>query len=468
VLVAWLSAMLARVPGQVWIQSRDWLLTGAIAGGVAPVGAWIALSKRRWWLRLPVGCVLFPSVLVVVWLMLARSAGLVRINASRTVWRTWASRAALALISVLIMLPLAAIYWRLATPLPIPQTTLPNPNGYDDLAEAGKMLQNVTVPYVGTTTFPGLKPATHAQLKAFVAKYAHVYDMIQTGLAKPCQVPVVWDDPQMTWFCVELGNSTSIHQLARALSAKAKLAELDGRIDDALAAYLDTIRLGRASAHGGLLHHWFRHRGFAGMGREGICRLRKSLSKRQYALLIPALTELMLREESLEGCSERDAAWNDNAPGWMGRLGHAMLAITGEDEAIFRRMGETGDTLRQSQTQARDRDLAKMRLLICDLAIRAYWLDHGRNPAKLADLVPDYLPEVPKDPFNGGQLVYRLAPNGYLLYSVGVNGVDDGGKNSGPTGLEENGDILLDDSPTPPPTPQIMFERKELVAPVLC
>jgi hypothetical protein len=45
----------------------------------------------------------------------------------------------------LIVMPLTAVYWRLATPLSIPKTTLPNPNGYDDLVQAGKMLQNVTV-----------------------------------------------------------------------------------------------------------------------------------------------------------------------------------------------------------------------------------------------------------------------------------------------------------------------------------
>ena len=64
--------------------------------------------------------------------------------------------------------------------------------------------------------------------------------------------------------------------------------------------------------------------------------------------------------------------------------------------------------------------------------------------------MPDYLPEVPKDPFSGKELVYRVTPTGYLLYSVGVDGKDDGGKSCGPTGLEEPGDILLDDPPSPP------------------
>ena len=54
---------------------------------------------------------------------------------------------------------------------------------------------------------------------------------------------------------------------------------------------------------------------------------------------------------------------------------------------------------------------------MCELAIRAYSLQHGRNPATLADLAPTYLPKVPRDPFDGGEFVYRLKPRGYELQS---------------------------------------------------
>lgn len=111
------------------------------------------------------------------------------------------------------------------SPLPIPKTTLPNPNGCDDLLQASKILQTVAVPPVET--------ATHTQLKAFVTQYARVFDLIETGLAKPCQVPVTWNDPQVTWYSASANDLTDFRNLARALCAKAKLAELDGRIDDA-------------------------------------------------------------------------------------------------------------------------------------------------------------------------------------------------------------------------------------------
>ena len=62
------------------------------------------------------------------------------------------------------------------------------------------------------------------------------------------------------------------------------------------------------------------------------------------------------------------------------------------------------------------------------LALAAYRADHGAYPAKLSDLTPKYVTEVPKDIFSDSELHYRQENGGYLLYSVGSNGKDDGGK----------------------------------------
>jgi hypothetical protein len=45
----------------------------------------------------------------------------------------------------------------------------------------------------------------------------------------------------------------------------------------------------------------------------------------------------------------------------------------------------------------------------------------------LEDLVLQYLPAVPRDPFDGQPLRMAAGPEGLLLYSVGKDGVDDGG-----------------------------------------
>jgi hypothetical protein len=60
--------------------------------------------------------------------------------------------------------------------------------------------------------------------------------------------------------------------------------------------------------------------------------------------------------------------------------------------------------------------------------LAAYRADQGAYPATLADLVPKYVAEIPRDVFNGAGLHYQANGGGYLMYSVGGNGKDDGGK----------------------------------------
>jgi len=74
------------------------------------------------------------------------------------------------------------------------------------------------------------------------------------------------------------------------------------------------------------------------------------------------------------------------------------------------------------------RPLAFVRSLRNAVAIERYRRGHSeQNPASLADLIPSYL-EVPLiDPFTGKPLLYETKRNGYVVYSAGVNRVDDNG-----------------------------------------
>jgi hypothetical protein len=58
----------------------------------------------------------------------------------------------------------------------------------------------------------------------------------------------------------------------------------------------------------------------------------------------------------------------------------------------------------------------------------AYRADHGSYPEKLANLVPEYAAELPKDVFDDADLRYRREGAGFVLYSIGINQRDDGGK----------------------------------------
>jgi len=54
--------------------------------------------------------------------------------------------------------------------------------------------------------------------------------------------------------------------------------------------------------------------------------------------------------------------------------------------------------------------------------------EKGEWPEGLAALAPEYLKVLPKDRFTEEALKYRHTADGYVLYGVGENMTDDGGK----------------------------------------
>jgi hypothetical protein len=68
------------------------------------------------------------------------------------------------------------------------------------------------------------------------------------------------------------------------------------------------------------------------------------------------------------------------------------------------------------------------RMLVTSIALKRYQLQHGKYPGQLADLKPQYLHELPMDVMDGKALRYRPKDEGgFLLYSVGEDGQDNGG-----------------------------------------
>ncbi len=73
------------------------------------------------------------------------------------------------------------------------------------------------------------------------------------------------------------------------------------------------------------------------------------------------------------------------------------------------------------------RNVAHRRVTLTVLAIERYRLAQGGLPNALDDLVPIYLDAVPVDPFDGQPLRYRLLEKGYVVYSIDMDEIDDGG-----------------------------------------
>jgi len=76
-----------------------------------------------------------------------------------------------------------------------------------------------------------------------------------------------------------------------------------------------------------------------------------------------------------------------------------------------------------------DRVNTNLELTRLAAALAVYRAEEGTYPESLDALVPDILESLPVDYFQERPFLYRRTEEGYLLYSCGANGKDDGGSN---------------------------------------
>ncbi len=83
----------------------------------------------------------------------------------------------------------------------------------------------------------------------------------------------------------------------------------------------------------------------------------------------------------------------------------------------------------QAIAAAENRANSTVDLTLLAAALAVYRAEHAAYPEKLAELVPSILDKLPADFYHAKPYVYKRTDDGYLLYSCGENGVDDGGSN---------------------------------------
>jgi hypothetical protein len=237
-----------------------------------------------------------------------------------------------------------------------------------------------------------------------------------------------------------------LRNLGRLLVAAGMLAERDGRTDEAIRAYRDAIRLGFETGRGGLILDELTGLAIESTGLQGLLGLRSKLDSGPCRDLISALEDLDAGREPLATIIDRETAWFRRTSGWKTRMLFTFAPGT------VAKMRRTADA---SAEAAYLRGEVRLRLLLADLAIRRFRLEHGKDPETLAELVPKILHTVPIDPFSGKPLIYRPRPEGYLLYSVGFDRVDDGGRHFPERTFHEKakGDYLVDPLEAPDVTP---------------
>jgi hypothetical protein len=79
---------------------------------------------------------------------------------------------------------------------------------------------------------------------------------------------------------------------------------------------------------------------------------------------------------------------------------------------------------------AQDRANTQLELMRLAAALAVFRAEQAKYPNKLDELVPGILDTLPVDVYNAMGFFYKRDGEGYLLYSAGENGADDGGSHA--------------------------------------
>ena len=293
---------------------------------------------------------------------------------------------------------------------------LPNPNGYDDLLKAGQAV-----------TMNGDSPADLDRdgLRSVVATNAEALRLLRVGLTRRCAIPT---DAQITNFAGISRDLMGLKSLARVLSAEGRLAEMENHPADAARSYLDAIRLGTEMSRGGLMMNRLVGIACEGAGSISLVKLLPELTCEQMRPMVAELEQI-----DVSSVTWREVLRNENrfVRAQMGSYPNPIKLVSGLWQAR---------TMRRASEERHELAAAHLRLLTLELALRCYRCEQGNGPGSLALLAPKYLQRLPSDPFGGNPLVYRPVGTNWLLYSLGPDRVDDGGK---PVGKIISGDYLI-------------------------
>jgi hypothetical protein len=325
--------------------------------------------------------------------------------------RTWAiGLAAVAVVAIAVVLITTLGPASASAPLP-------NPNAYDEfiMAAAGVSTN------IGDYTI-----LSNSALRHLVATNAESLRLLRTALTHECVVP---PDMAVTNNSRMASDLPRMKRLSQALAAEGLLYQRDNQPLQAAQTYVDAIRFGNEISRGGVLINRL-----VGVACEAIGRA-------PLAVDVPNLTPGQARQviAGLEKIEATRVTWDEVR---QSERRYVRRMLVHNPNPIMWAVGwwqNIGTMKRASERHYRI--IAQERLLTTELALRCYYADKACAPQRLEDLVPGYLSAVPQDPFTGRPMTYRAQGTNWVVYSVGPDRIDNGGR---PAGLRPAGSMTGD------------------------
>ncbi len=376
-----------------------------------------------------------------------------------------------------IFLGLIVLWWTAAMRNPvvdIPTSAMPKPNAFDYYVSAGNAVVGDKQIGDAVATKP-LTPYSLGQKEALVQQNASVIQTLHQGFAYPYLSPPARSINALFPYFAKFRG------VARLLSLRGQVKAARGDWRGAADSYLDAIRLGEDVPHGSVLIGELVGVACQAIGRRPMWETANHLNAAQAHAASMRLQSILarrfsyadtLQEEKRFGQSALlemfrnpktfNTAMNSNSPP-SDPEADAALSMSQAYYLLYSKsrimhnyttyMDQFAAQSRQSYglhlppppmptdlinrsllptfTEARIKDVdcqTQNGMLLLTLALREYRLQHGHYPKSLTELTPTCLQKLPDDPFAAqGTFQYHLDGKNYVLYSVGPDGVDDGG-----------------------------------------
>ena len=285
----------------------------------------------------------------------------------------------LAGAAVLVLAVVAALLFKPKATMP----PLPVPNGLDDLMRAASSIQ----PWPGGSF--DTDPKTPEERLSLLASNAPALEMIRTGLARAIRLPTTNDLTSS----LALDQAAALKRVARLVAIESRSARDRGDATNALGSALTLFDLSNHGTKGGLVIH-----GLVGVAiRSMACRAMEDVLGLENAAVCRMAAQSMFEKATNAPTAadfiSNEWEWRRTLPIGTQLGGHLVELMNGSARKSEEKFIQRVDQQRQIEAT-----------LVRDLAAAAFRLEHGRTATNWTELVPAYLPEIPRNATNNTPL----------------------------------------------------------------
>ena len=272
----------------------------------------------------------------------------------------------------------------------IPQPSPPHPNSYDQLVQAGKMV-DISIDFDPAN-------ADRATLRALVKQWQTPLDKMQDALHRPSAIPVGYGQRGVD-------SPEPFAKLALLLNCQARLAELEDDTEVLLESRLQRLWLCQQLTRGATVHEWSLANDI--LVYPSMLASIEHFDANACQRFVQEVRAVETAREPLEDILHRDYLFYAHS-GWFVRVHQIMEELSGKSrhDLIVRPGYELFEF--------------RLRRLLIAAAMRAYTLVEGMLPKELSQLVPEYLDALPKDPFSSDKEVIqcKMTSNGFSIIAI--------------------------------------------------